>query len=374
MCQVCEDALKDCRSVILASGTLCPSETFKTELGIEFKLHMEGDQIIPKDRIFATVIAKGPGGNSLRAVYRNLAPQSPLLCELAQILLDVCRTVPKGVLCFVSSYKILENLMQTLRASNYMQRIEQKKVVIGEPRRSSDLASTMEKFDDAIESPQKYGVNCDGALMIAVYRGKLSEGIDFTDDKARCVVCVGIPFPNTKDDLVMEKRKFNDENRAIHGLISGERWYSTQAYRALNQALGRCLRHKNDWGAILLVDERFVDNARSKEPQSESQKIPKWVCKNLRIHRGYHEFKADLDRFVQMRLSIDANTADVKAVKPNKPMPILDEEERSPSSFSDEVIVLDDEPAAAQKCKVELNEEFIVLEDDDEVIVLDDSD
>lgn len=29
------------------------------------------------------------------------------------------------------------------------------------------------------------------------------------------------------------------------------------AGRALNQALGRCIRHRYDWGAILLVDERF---------------------------------------------------------------------------------------------------------------------
>ena len=32
-----------------------------------------------------------------------------------------------------------------------------------------------------------------------------------------------------------------------------------QAYRALNQAVGRCIRHRDDWGAILLIDERFVD-------------------------------------------------------------------------------------------------------------------
>lgn len=39
----------------------------------------------------------------------------------------------------------------------------------------------------------------DGALLIAVCRGKVSEGLDFTDDNARAVVAVGIPFPNIKD-------------------------------------------------------------------------------------------------------------------------------------------------------------------------------
>ena len=27
--------------------------------------------------------------------------------------------------------------------------------------------------------------------------------------------------------------------------------------RALNQAIGRCIRHKHDWGAIILLDHRF---------------------------------------------------------------------------------------------------------------------
>lgn len=38
-----------------------------------------------------------------------------------------------------------------------------------------------------------------GALLIAVCRGKVSEGLDFTDDNARAVVTIGIPFPNIKD-------------------------------------------------------------------------------------------------------------------------------------------------------------------------------
>ena len=35
--------------------------------------------------------------------------------------------------------------------------------------------------------------------------------------------------------------------------------------RALNQAMGRCIRHKNDYGAIILLDERYskVQNQKS---------------------------------------------------------------------------------------------------------------
>jgi Fanconi anemia group J protein len=39
--------------------------------------------------------------------------------------------------------------------------------------------------------------------------------------------------------------------------LTGDAWYEIQAYRAVNQALGRCIRHRNDWGAIILVDHRY---------------------------------------------------------------------------------------------------------------------
>ena len=55
----------------------------------------------------------------------------------------------------------------------------------------------------------------------------------------------------------MEKKKYNNCFAASRGLLNGDKWYEIQAYRALNQALGRCLRHKNDWGALVLVDSRF---------------------------------------------------------------------------------------------------------------------
>lgn len=41
-------------------------------------------------------------------------------------------------------------------------------------------------------------------------------------------------------------------------MMNGSDWYKTQAFRALNQALGRCIRHSNDWGAIILLENRVT--------------------------------------------------------------------------------------------------------------------
>ena len=40
--------------------------------------------------------------------------------------------------------------------------------------------------------------------------------------------------------------------------LSGEEWYKQQASRAVNQAVGRVIRHRHDYGAIILCDERCL--------------------------------------------------------------------------------------------------------------------
>ena len=34
-----------------------------------------------------------------------------------------------------------------------------------------------------------------GAILMGVCRGRISEGLDFSDNAARCVMVIGIPYP-----------------------------------------------------------------------------------------------------------------------------------------------------------------------------------
>lgn len=43
--------------------------------------------------------------------------------------------------------------------------------------------------------------------------------------------------------------------------LDGQRWYQLEAIRAVNQALGRVLRHSQDYGALILCDSRFHGSA-----------------------------------------------------------------------------------------------------------------
>ncbi|KNC74636.1 hypothetical protein SARC_12823, partial [Sphaeroforma arctica JP610] len=55
---------------------------------------------------------------------------------------------------------------------------------------------------------------------------------------------------------VATKRQFMDDIQKIHKeMPTGNTWYTQEAMRAVNQAIGRVIRHRNDFGAIIFCDE-----------------------------------------------------------------------------------------------------------------------
>ena len=50
--------------------------------------------------------------------------------------------------------------------------------------------------------------------------------------------------------------KRSREGPQVRGL-TGDQWYRQTATRAVNQGMGRVIRHRGDYGAIILADERF---------------------------------------------------------------------------------------------------------------------
>nr|CDS16899.1 Fanconi anemia group J protein [Echinococcus granulosus] len=77
-------------------------------------------------------------------------------------------------------------------------------------------------------------------------------------------------------------------------VLSGSEWYEAQAYRALNQALGRCIRHRGDWGAIILAEARFVE-----QPQRYLSGISRWLRNRFVAHERWSDLLVDLSEFVK---------------------------------------------------------------------------
>ncbi len=126
--------------------------------------------------------------------------------------------------------------------------------------------------------------------MFAVCRGKISEGIDFADNNGRGVIITGLPFPLFTDARVILKRQYLDEKNS-----SGSLWYNQQAYRAVNQAIGRVIRHKDDYGAIILCDERFSQ-------QSSISQLPGWMRGHVKKINEYGVAITEIKKFFNIAI------------------------------------------------------------------------
>lgn len=195
------------------------------------------------------------------------------LSSVGKSIVEIAKVVPDGLLVFFPSYDLMTHFIELWKNSEIWQEIEEQKQIFTEPK-------TKDEFHQQIKNYYSTVRENGGAIFMAVLRAKISEGIDFSDIYGRAVVIVGIPFAPARDRRIELKKEYLNE-RLTHGdgSMSGEVWYALDAIRATNQAVGRVIRHKNDYGAIFLCDFRF-----NKSQQKSS--LPAWIQNHLNRQRA----------------------------------------------------------------------------------------
>lgn len=178
------------RNIILTSGTLSPMQSFQSELGTQFPIALEAAHVIKQDQCWVTSVGVGPCGTDLNGQFQNINTYN-YQDAMGKLLMDVCTVVPYGVLCFLPSYTLMEKLYSRWQITGLLKSLSQIKVVMCEPRRGDQLEELMTKYYAAVRGDEG---GPRGALFLAVYRGKISEGLDFSDNNARAVVAVSLKF------------------------------------------------------------------------------------------------------------------------------------------------------------------------------------
>lgn len=280
------------RCMILTSGTLSPMNSFAAEFHLDFPIRLENPHVISADQIWVGVLEKGPAGTTLNSGFKTR--ESPeYVSDLGNSILNACRVVPDGLLVFFPSYATLASCERAWRSPmgpgkpSIIDGITKHKALVIEPRLSSEFAAAINDFGAKLDDPAYKG-----AVFFAVCRGKVSEGLDFADRAGRAVIVTGLPYPAYKDAKVRLKRLYLDELPRKPGIkmLSGQEWYNQQAARAINQAIGRVIRHRGDYGAIILADARFAGaNVRSQ--------LSAWIRPYVQTYPSFGTFTGGLARF-----------------------------------------------------------------------------
>ncbi|XP_049550792.1 ATP-dependent DNA helicase DDX11 isoform X4 [Orcinus orca] len=208
--------VKECRAVVLAGGTMQPVSDFREQLlacaGVEAERVVEFScgHVIPADNILPLVICSGPSNQQLEFTYQKRElPQ--MMDETGRILCNLCNVVPGGVVCFFPSYAYQRQVHAHWDKSGLLARLAVRKKIFQEPQRVNQVEQVLLEYSRCIQHCGQAGGMVTGALMFSVVGGKMSEGINFSDNLGRCVVMVGMPFPSIRSAELQEKMAYLDQ-------------------------------------------------------------------------------------------------------------------------------------------------------------------
>ncbi|KAL5524487.1 CHL1 [Sanghuangporus sanghuang] len=288
---------RSARSVILAGGTMSPVSDMALQLfpniAREQLTVFSCGHVIPRANLLCLVLGTGPRGRDLEFRFKDREDKS-LIDDLGQCLFNLASVCPNGAVVFFPSYAFLDKVKRVWNTNGLLSRIRQKKQLFYEPHANAEV-------DDIL---QQYALACNetfrtsrGAMLFAVVGAKLSEGLNFADELARAVVLVGIPYPNIASPELKERMKYMRKHKQTTSdkeVDPGNELYENLAMRAVNQSIGRAIRHQNDWSTLILVDKRYSS-------QKVQAKLPGWICQDIAVPESFGQAMKSLGEFYRSK-------------------------------------------------------------------------
>lgn len=287
--------------------------------------------VIPPSNLLALPLPTGPTGLPFDFTFSS-RNQPRMIDELGRAILALTSQIPDGLVVFFPSYgylaqvvsrwKIATSISQTTTSTatsphqtttstlrpqhqNIYASLTAVKPIFSESK-STPVDELLTAYSQAISAGQGRG-----ALLLAVIGGSLSEGINFSDELGRGVVVVGLPFPNNQSaewraklahversaaaarreaEADNGKAEANSSKIAESQGTAAKTFYLNTTMRAVNQSIGRAIRHRGDYAAIVLVDRRY-GTGRIVE------KLPGWIREGVRECKGFEGAMGSVGEF-----------------------------------------------------------------------------
>ncbi|CAI8173072.1 MAG: Uncharacterised protein [Methanobacteriota archaeon] len=232
---------ENCSGSILMSGTLNPPSMFADLLGISNEKRSESIHESPFAKERRPVVV----ANDVTTLYRERSPENTQ--RIRDHIRQIVANTPGNVAVFVPSYAFLSSLFDSFHIPGIKTMLE------SDIKGKKDITDLLIRLQDQ----RKFG---NRILMVGVFNGKLSEGVDYHGGLLDSVVCVGIPnappsvFQKSLGEYIKEK----------FGRDKFWRYANSQpAINSILQAMGRPIRAMGDRALILLLDNRNLTRTYS---------------------------------------------------------------------------------------------------------------
>jgi len=297
--------LDQAQHVLLLGGTMKPfhllTSTLFPHLSEDMIQIFSCDHVVASSHVNTLIVPQG--FQSMRPIEftHEKRHQSDTLNELFHILYEyIAKLIEHGVVVFFSSYAYMElvvdywkmnpnsnpNSNSNLDAAklSYFDMLHMRKPIFLEPKSTLEGERVLERYSQYATSKLPHSK---GAMLLCVMGGKLSEGINFSDDLARCVVVVGLPYPDIRDMILQERMKYADSKQ----IGNGRKLYESLCMKQVNQSIGRSIRHKQDYATIVLFDRRYESN-------HVMDQLPSWITRSISICRTSSELTTNITSFM----------------------------------------------------------------------------
>ena len=238
--------VEEAKGAMIMSGTLSPLDLFAEIIGLGDAVKKAYPPIQNTEKI-KTVIDP-----TVTSTFRERSDE--MILRIGMSIASEIEGVPHGALIFFPQTRFMHSCLDAWGVNSVI-KTSRGRLQLGGKSLYIEGSSASSNTDIVVRY-KRSAVSGKGAVLCCVFRGRNSEGSNFPDRQARGIFLVGVPYANYGDPLVRAQINYYDRRDA--GM--GQRWYTMDAFRAANQAIGRGIRGKEDWCHYWLLDRRYLTN------------------------------------------------------------------------------------------------------------------
>ncbi|WGI17399.1 ATP-dependent DNA helicase [Methanonatronarchaeum sp. AMET-Sl] len=246
--------LNSTHSTIMMSATLRPFSHIRKSYGFTDTLDLAYPMNFPIENRQTLAV-------DTHALFSKNRKDEMVVTEVSKILRDIISDTPGNVLVFFPNW--------------------------GEAKKYYDSVDTdVEKFLDmrgesSVEVRDRFFEIGEGGGKSALFSyiwGTLSEGLDYSDNRVRTVVIVGVPYPLLDDKMKAIQNSYQKRY--------GDGWkYGVEVptVRKVRQAIGRAVRSPTDKASRVLLDKRYTpSSSRNMGKYSFYTSLPKELREEIK--------------------------------------------------------------------------------------------